>query len=631
MVFSVALLLVLLPVCTFAPGFFFVRRLAWNPLEKLCGSIGLSLILLYLAMWGIFCFGPHDERIACWAVACGAAILGGLAWKDAWRLLRTFRVRQAVRWFGVLAAFTAAMLGMIRVYSGGPWAVDWLEHFHRSLFFLNRLPLMVPMFPSTPVPSRPPLMNVLAAFFMGLTDDQFVIFQLVFAFLNLLVFFSCLLILPALGGSRRRSVIPLAVLFAASPVLMEAATYTWTKSLPAFFVVLALSLYLSGLRKDDGGRILAAFLAMAAGLLAHYSAGPYVVFLALHFAVRMVRRREWKLGAAIAVSCGLLLATWFGWSASVYGWKTTLASNTSVAGVQEHSGSNAGKIAANLFDTIVPVWMRGGFPTLEQAAGAPETRDEAFLFYQGNLIFAMGVVGGPLVLLLLYRVLRRPGRERMFWMLLLPACIVLGVAVVGERDPNGVPHLTLLSLELVGITLVAAHFASFGRVWRLVLIAGLMVDFWFGISLQARVENLENTPARTVYPVVFDDRVPRQFDGGQSVGRDTWVNWTFKWRYLRSANLLANMPNIDPGLRAHLEEPRKEDASYWDGWARRHGGTFQYLGDIAGDSGGELLNVGFHLLFLGLLVVLWRSGRPAPAASPPARAEVRRRKKVARR
>ena len=48
---QVALVLALLLVCAFTPGFFFVRRLPWSPMEKLCGSIGLSLLLLYLVSW----------------------------------------------------------------------------------------------------------------------------------------------------------------------------------------------------------------------------------------------------------------------------------------------------------------------------------------------------------------------------------------------------------------------------------------------------------------------------------------------------------------------------------------------------------------------------------------------------
>ena len=43
------------------------------------------------------------------------------------------------------------------------------------------------------------MMNVLAAFFLGLTQDRFEIFQFVFVFLNLLVFLPCCLAMPMLG------------------------------------------------------------------------------------------------------------------------------------------------------------------------------------------------------------------------------------------------------------------------------------------------------------------------------------------------------------------------------------------------------------------------------------------------
>ncbi|MGH9674296.1 MAG: hypothetical protein ACRD44_14035 [Bryobacteraceae bacterium] len=56
LIVQIGLALALLAVCCFTPGFFFVRRLRWSPLEKLCGSVALSLILVYLAAWGIYCF-----------------------------------------------------------------------------------------------------------------------------------------------------------------------------------------------------------------------------------------------------------------------------------------------------------------------------------------------------------------------------------------------------------------------------------------------------------------------------------------------------------------------------------------------------------------------------------------------
>ena len=78
---QLAVLLTLLLVCSTAPGFCFVRKLRWSPLEKLCGAIGLSLILVYLASTALYWLnlrGPWVFRAA--AAIC--LILGGLARRD---------------------------------------------------------------------------------------------------------------------------------------------------------------------------------------------------------------------------------------------------------------------------------------------------------------------------------------------------------------------------------------------------------------------------------------------------------------------------------------------------------------------------------------------------------------------
>ena len=175
-----------------------------------------------------------------------------------------------------------------------------------------------------------------------MTQDRFEIFQFVFAFLNLLVFLPCCLAIPVLVRVRRVSILPLVGIFAMNPAVMENATYTWTKSLTAFFVVLAVCLYLSGWRKRDSVRLTAAFVALAAGLLVHYSAGPYCVFFALHYLLVVFRTRpsKWKELAAIAIACGVLLFTWFGWSIAEYGVKPTFASNTSITLAEKVEGSS---------------------------------------------------------------------------------------------------------------------------------------------------------------------------------------------------------------------------------------------------------------------------------------------------
>src|SRR5580704_17051013 len=48
------LLFAWLAVASVGPGLFFVRRLHWKPLETLCASVGVSLVLIYVASLGIY-------------------------------------------------------------------------------------------------------------------------------------------------------------------------------------------------------------------------------------------------------------------------------------------------------------------------------------------------------------------------------------------------------------------------------------------------------------------------------------------------------------------------------------------------------------------------------------------------
>src|ERR1700722_3596896 len=93
---SLLLTFPLLIVCCFAPGFFFVRRLHWSPMEKLCGSVGLSLILVYLASWGFYWFAPSVEVTAFYGVSIICAVLAVLCAKDILRSIRSFRVCHAL-------------------------------------------------------------------------------------------------------------------------------------------------------------------------------------------------------------------------------------------------------------------------------------------------------------------------------------------------------------------------------------------------------------------------------------------------------------------------------------------------------------------------------------------------------
>jgi hypothetical protein len=654
LLYQLGLLLLLLPVCSFAPGFFFIRKLRWNPLEKLCGSIGLSLILLYLVSWGIYCVGSRGDAMPVHplpfaAVSLASVAMGVVCRNDIGRLLRAAPVRSALAGFGFLLLWTAVLTAIIRNFSGALWFGDWLEHFQRSLFFLQHFPAGTKFLPNYALPARPPMMNVLAAFFLAQTSGRFELFQAVFVFLNALLFLPCYLMMPALGRRARRRTWLLVLLFASSPVVMQNTTYTWTKAAAGFYVVLALWFYLAGWRKHDGVRTAAAFVALAAGLLVHYSAGPYVAILTLHYLTRFWprRRNNWRELAWITAICGVLVGTWLVWSIAVYGAHITFASNSTITSSQQYAGSTVEKIADNIYYTIVPVAVRR--PSLldvfsqERTAGA--VRDWFFLFYQVNAIFAMGLVGGPVVLWLTYRALRRrwqqaaarpkarakrPARkvrqilaaatpEQRFWRVLVAAGVLLGVAVVGEHDPLGVGHLTLLSLQVVGLSMLAAVIPWRRGTLTMVILAGCAVDFSFGVLLHAHVEGLENDGRASVFPGMefTGTAIQSARPGADALSASAWNNWFEKHRlsvYDRWLRGLDRQYGSLPAFQAMLPDYRKtvqkaaaDDAKEWQGWFGHHGGEVEFLGDhVAGWS--AALQGLLVALFLGLAGrVYWRT------------------------
>jgi hypothetical protein len=524
------------------------------------------------------------------------------------------------------------------------------------LFFLQRFPVNTPSYPDYQLAARPPLMNVLGAFFLGQAGDRYEVFQAVFVVLNLLPFLACCLLMPALAGKGKRlrkwAVLPLAGIFAMSPLVMESATYTWTKALSAFFVILSISLYLTALRKGDSPRRVAAFLALSAGFLTHYSAGPYVVVLTLHYLYTAFRKRgaNFREAGAIAGLCGLLLATWFGWSLAVYGAHATAASNTAVMDAQKYRGSAVEKIAGNLFDSAVPRILRdpdGALRTFDQPNPAGFIRDNAFIVYQTNLVFGMGATGGPLAVLLLLGLWRRKsgaGAERSFWLLLIPSAVVLGIAVVGERDFNGLAHLTLLPMEMAGLAWLAANFCR--RRWVACLIlAGALVDFPLGVMLQARVENIENRPGHTVFSGLsfVNGSIAPGVPGPEALSRAAWYNWVEKHQHAVATEWRGELDRFrgeGPMSARTLAEARiglqpalSEDARLWRGWYSRHGGSVTLLGDIFGDGWAPCAVL--LALWLALLGMLWRHLPPAavPAAAvaaPVAGARKTRRKSAGR-
>jgi hypothetical protein len=374
------------------------------------------------------------------------------------------------------------------------------------------------------------------------------------------------------------------------------------------------------------------------------------VIVTAHYLLVSFRHRPAKVRElpTIAVACGLLLATWFGWSITAYGLHTTVASNTSVTMSQNYEGSTVEKIAGNLFDTIVPGASRD--PVDDVRLGQPNQagrwRDTAFLLYQANLLVGLGSLGG-LVLLALFcqLVVRGPRtRERFFWLMFIPAAVILGILVTGERDLHGLAHLTMLPLELLGLVWLAAAFGQ--RRWAAWLIlAGALVDFGAGVFLQARIQNLENAPGREVFGglAYTNGKFAMGAQGPESLNSSAWRNWYEKHQYGLATDWLRQIdqihddnpsfPKAAQSARTFLHGELEADRIFWHGWFARHNGVFSYFGDNFGD--GWIPGVMLLLLAAGLawrlVIQIPSTADPQVRGRPPGRPASRAPKKLPRR
>ena len=495
--FSLALVPISFGLTVFGPGCLLVRRAGWRPLETAVASLALSILAVGLVSFGLgVAWAPAGWR---WALLAGCAAatfatvpsVGGLLRRDS-------GARTTLAWFAVLALFALSLQAVVRNYSGGNIVYDWLDHYQRAKFFLGWQPADK-LFSGALLPARPPLMNAFAAQILALTQGRFACFQLTAGLLGVLAYFPILLVARLFSADPK---LPrtLALVLMLQPMFLQNVSYSWTRMTAVFFVLATVGFYVEGWRRGDFGRTLFAFVCGAAAILTHYSSAPYVLFLALHHVLMVLPRRERATRelAALALAGSLVLLPWVAWAGAVYGSGTILSAGLASSGKPLPTiGANAVKAALNLRDTFVP-------PLLRDVPRDPEApvvswgrlRDEAFLLYQGNLLFAPGSLGAVLLAVEAARQWRR-SKERAreprdargrpdtwrFWAALALFVILTGIGVQGSREPLGLAHTAQQPLVMIGVAFLAARFGTWPPRLRRLAGAGWLLDGCLGVAL----------------------------------------------------------------------------------------------------------------------------------------------------
>jgi hypothetical protein len=493
-----------------------VAGLRLSASERLSLGTAAGVLILYLFAWAVYWTQlPKAAYLTLPLVAVGMSTARRSDLRAMW-------TEPSARILGVcwviLSGWCLGWLALVRSYSGGEWVGDWLEHYHRTLFFLERLPLNTRFLNMYLLPARPPLANLVLTPLLELTRPSFAFYQVFLCLFSALTFFPAALLARRFRSSPSGDpAVILALLLMLSPLFVENATFSWTKLPATFFILFGLYFFLSSSRTLT----ITAATCLTLALLTHYSAAPYIIALLVicawtHRSVAFQPSRWRTLVPAICASTALA-ATWFGWSAWHYG-PATVSSNTAVVNADGLNGSQQiFRRFENVYTLLVPHPLRtADYSPLVQDSAIGWIRDYIFNLYQTNLLMAFGT-GGLIALAIL--VSRHWGEAREFWSWFLLIVLALHIAVIPWSDRWGSVQIALQPVILLGLAWIAASVWHFGNGIRICLSIGLLLDLGAGIVLQFVVQHIDLS---NVYPDFKSENSIHFF------GFPTWSNYLSK-------------------------------------------------------------------------------------------------------
>ncbi len=473
-------------------GLPWARRLSQPPAGRFAATPLFGVVVA--ALLGQACH-LLDLPPSCWRVVALAA--AGLGWATAWRETRAWaRDADTVRLLkqsGLVALGSLASLALVRTHSGGDWIGDWVGHFHRAHYFLT--PTLTPpwVLELDPLTARPPLVNLATAVLLATGAADFASHQVFTTLLGLACVPPLLRLARLLGASPAAcALLPCALLL--HPLFLQNITYAWTKIACAAFVVAGVDSWLRHRRGEEGDHLTLALLWLAAAVLAHYSAAPYVLVLAsLHLWLdrRSLARPAWWRGTLRQALPALALAsTWIVWACVASGMDGALGGRTTTVKqfVELAPGARLGAFVDNLLRTLVPPpWLDIDHRFLAHGNALASLRDYAFSFYQTCL---PGMVGLGALLALgasrAWRATRRP----VLALVALALLVVVSVAVHPAPMRWGAGHICLQPLALLFLAAAVSRWdllPSRLRFWSAVLV---LFDAALGVVLHFALQTI---------------------------------------------------------------------------------------------------------------------------------------------
>ncbi|MBI4853383.1 MAG: hypothetical protein HY819_16440 [Acidobacteria bacterium] len=340
--------------------------------------------------------------------------------------------QQGFPWAGLLAwiglsSWLMAMQCLVVVYGAGNWYGDWYEHYERSVFFLNQLPLETKFLNNLwTLPARGPIFNASSALVMAGLGDEFWIFQIISTVFNSFTFLPLALLIRDIAKIRETIALLISTIICGlAPFAIQPELCTWTKFFTVAFILSGFYFYRLGAVEKKPWLMGGSFIVFATGILAHYLAVIYTFFFACHFLYLTIKNRwNWQVIVYPAIISALLLFSWFGFCVATFGFKATTMANSTLGDYKdqieqsettnEPSAKPSASLIflANVVSTTVPYSWRRNFKFAGTPTFFPQLDEESEYLYglannSASFLGALGWSGSIGLLVAVYLALRK--------------------------------------------------------------------------------------------------------------------------------------------------------------------------------------------------------------------------------
>lgn len=350
--------LIIFIIC-FLPGYFLLKSIKKFEEEvNIAGSFGISFFLYSTIAFILFLLGT--EKRACSILSIILVFILLILYLVKERLKsEVFKISPLFWKFLIYFFYILSFQAIIPIYAGAGWFGDWYEHYFRARIYLLNLPKDTRILDLYTIPSRTPLFNLVNTFFLSIFGDSFSLYQMVSTLLNTIYFLPAYLLAKKIFGG---GIIPLFLLFVfLNPYLTRMATFTFSKSLTAYFVLMSIYFYIcfrEQINKTDKLNFYSSYLTLSSlfaslAYLTHQSAMFYILVIILDIIFFLIRGKIRP--SLIYIPSLILVLSLLPWHLFViknYGLKEVVISSPTFS--YEHSG-------------IFKIWLQQRFYNLEGA------------------------------------------------------------------------------------------------------------------------------------------------------------------------------------------------------------------------------------------------------------------------